>query len=172
MTITPFCVTAVQHERGPRKPKNKLKTASGLHRHEEKESMRSLSTSSTPTPVIPVCMPALPTPIEAPIDLRVPTKTAEASLTSFPVRGGEPHQAGFLHSLLSAEQMYEAPGVPMRTIFGDVGLCDTSAFKMAAPHLLGESLQEVTARLLFSIVNWIKHIPAFLSLPNRDQVSF
>ncbi len=50
-----------------------------------------------------------------------------------------------------------------------------SAFsRVPPPHpsaLLGESLQEIMARLLFSIVHWVRHLPSFRALPSRDQVS-
>lgn len=33
-----------------------------------------------------------------------------------------------------------------------------------------ESVWEMAARLLFVTINWIKNIPAFLSLPTKDQI--
>lgn len=158
--VSPLFLSAVQHERGPRKPK-----------HKSPDHGPHLSLPQPP-PVPPV--PMLPSS-DGPIDLRVAAKLDAvhhhhhhhvpngAMLDHLP-------QPTFLHSLLAAEQYHESPFTATRLVVNEMGGVESSAFRV--PHsMAGESLQEVTARLLFSIVNWIKHIPSFRALPARDQVS-
>lgn len=46
-----------------------------------------------------------------------------------------------------------------------------SAFSSPPIRINKEVIQEVTARVLFAVVNWVKQIPAFSVLSSADQVS-
>ena len=77
----------------------------------------------------------------------------------------------FLHSLLAAEQYYDRHAMARALTVGNLTGLEQSAFRVPHPSaLLGESLQEIMARLLFSIVHWVRHLPSFRALPSRDQV--
>ena len=77
----------------------------------------------------------------------------------------------FLHSLLAAEQLHDRHAMARALAVGDLAGLEHSAFRVPHPSaILGESLQEIMARLLFSIVHWIRHLPSFRALPSRDQV--
>jgi hypothetical protein len=107
-----------------------------------------------------------------PIDLRMCTspRPIESSLVPFRKPANPP--PGFLHSLLAAEQFHENPlaGTRMSPMFVGDRLLETSAFSVPR-QITGETLQEISARLLFSIVNWIRHIAGFRALVGTDQVS-
>lgn len=124
---------AVQHERGPRKPKstsdgNQLETSGN-------QSSAPSSTSDTKPPVASGETVGDPSRLSATLQQQA-------------------FQAGFIHSLLLAEHYQE---LSVRT--------DMDVLMQA-----GDSLHDVAARLLVSVVNWIRHVPSFRILPASDQV--
>ncbi|XP_013403453.1 nuclear receptor subfamily 2 group E member 1 [Lingula anatina] len=148
---------AVQHERGPRKPKEK--TAS-YPVYVDVANLTPPSSSSLQMHDIPM-------------DLRVvakpPAKTLSLTNSEVPT---------FLQGLMTAEQTQECPMMTpalhnqalrldlIRGLNGEY----PSAFRVPSQLYARESLQEITARLLFSIVNWIRQLPAFGTLSKKDQL--
>ena len=144
-----FYLLAVQHERGPRKPKIKVT--------DDAKSM--LPSHQGRAPAI--------THHEMPIDLRVPRK-----MDTIPPAFFQPvQQPNFLHSLIPTEHF---PDFRVSSAFCTENMLETSAFRI--PHhpstssCVVEGLQEVTARMLFNVITWIRGIASFRSLPDRDQV--
>ncbi|XP_071800782.1 nuclear receptor subfamily 2 group E member 1-like isoform X1 [Asterias amurensis] len=149
---------AVQHERGPRKPKAKPSPDDGstgsaspdppsAHHHvhathpsSHRHHGMTNGTSSTPVAVV-----------------------SYVSSSMF--------YGTFYHSLLTAEQYNVSPMALDLT-------AKVKAEMEGGPHagfhtaMTGspESMPEVAARLLFTSVKWSKNIPCYLLLPYRDQV--
>lgn len=122
--------TAVQHERGPRKGKQKQNT--------NKESINTpKSTPSAVTPSPPVSTrPTVITPVDLRLKMAPPTPSALILPT-------------LLHGLIGAERVTDAAVIAGR---------------------IGESLQEITARLLFSVVTWCKQVAPLRALTVADQL--
>jgi hypothetical protein len=142
--VFPSIYAAVQHERGPRKPKPKHTDQNGR--------------------LTPLSMKG---DLESPIDLSLSSKSSNScSPPIFPEPIVSPT---FLHTLLAAERVQENP---VTCNFDPHHQGEPSAFQVPshAQLTVRESLQEVTARMLFAIVGWIKQVPSFKSLPSRDQV--
>ncbi|KAK2145159.1 hypothetical protein LSH36_698g00019 [Paralvinella palmiformis] len=156
---------AVQHERGPRKPKSKQSTSDS-----DDDSVKQLPLVSPVGPLMPRPLVG-PVAYDGPIDLRLVGSPTPMDSPLVPYREPRAPRPGFLHTLLAAEQFHENHLIysHMSAMFVGDRLLETSAFRLPH-HVTGESLQEISARLLFSIVNWIRHISGFLALPNLDQV--
>ncbi|XP_074662793.1 nuclear receptor subfamily 2 group E member 1-like [Tubulanus polymorphus] len=138
---------AVQHERGPRKPKSK-----------SNDSQQMLSSGGSSKSA------------ESPIDLSL---TCRGDMSPSSTLSPEPIlSASFLQTLLVAEQYQESPITCPLQILPSIEQpkvqSEPSAFQV--PTIARESLQEVTARMLFAIIGWIKHVPSFKTLPSRDQI--
>lgn len=95
-------------------------------------------------------------------------------------------------SLAAAKQQNNADGyahnLQMDKFFPspiDAAMINRSRFIMSLGHggpifphsstgdsngIIHESLQESSARLLFSIVHWLRNVPSFMALPCKDQV--
>jgi hypothetical protein len=87
---------------------------------------------------------------DAPIDLSV-----KFDRPLLPVHPHEvPPPVPFLHTLLSPDALRPRPLLPF----------DPCVLN------LGESLPEISARTLFSVVSWVRQLPAFLTINLADQV--
>lgn len=134
--------TAVQHERGPRKPKMKSpEMCVSLHSHSQ----------------------------DRPIDLSL-SNTNTSAAVKFDVDSFHKFRIRPDHPMVVMGYAGELPPEMMR-------LHAPSAF--TSPPLMTSMMtlqhdvwQEVMARLLFTIISWVKQIPAFLVLSDNDQVSF
>ncbi|CAN7982827.1 unnamed protein product [Ixodes pacificus] len=212
---------AVQHERGPRKPKFKDPGCGGgggdahgaLHHHPNQAAPRatapglllpSLAFGGPPGGKAHAHFDALPL----------------AGMLSPPSDGGPPSplfpkdgvigSAGLLQMLLNAERSQEliwnsarmgpsgmnaggpfAPPSGLGAKLGSDGALASSAFSlMSSPFAgldeaslrqrlsgqppappWGGSVQEVTARLLFMVIRWVKCLPTFQTLSKGDQVT-
>ena len=87
--ITTSFLSAVQHERGPRKSKNKSNTDHHSHHHHHQQtntpSASNMASHQTPTPMIPMLGGVT---IEGPIDLRVqppPAKSETLNMSNMSV---------------------------------------------------------------------------------------
>lgn len=145
--------SAVQHERGPRKPKSKpiSEMTSNAATIQDLRSGRPLAPSSMPEPRHGS------TPPSPPITL------VSSSM----------YYGTFYHSLLTAEQCNVSPmalDLSSRSRDGK-GHSPVRVESSISSGSSPECLPEVAARLLFSSVKWAKSIPCFRLLPFRDQVS-
>ncbi|KAJ8026902.1 Photoreceptor-specific nuclear receptor [Holothuria leucospilota] len=140
---------AVQHERGPRKPKNKPMN--------EMPTSPSLQELRSGRPMAP----AMPEPRHGSTPPSPPITLVSSSM----------YYGTFYHSLLTAEQCNVSPMA--------LDLSSKRDGKSAIPLRVeatpgnggpSECLPEVAARLLFSSVKWAKSIPCFRLLPFRDQL--
>ncbi|KAK6187777.1 hypothetical protein SNE40_005728 [Patella caerulea] len=126
---------AVQHERGPRKPKIKAPDMSiGSSRHATQD---------------------------APMDLRV---------TNTPPQNMFHLQQDCLQNLgTNASRQFMLMGYVRNDVSELVRLQAPSAFSSPVLTFQRDVWQEVMARLLFTIIGWVKQIPAFTILTDVDQ---
>ncbi len=161
-----FCsFSAVQHERGPRKPKTKPGQALS-------------SGPATPNSTCTSLSPESP-PLHHPRNH--PSSTGRSSpVTSASYVSSSMYYGTFYHSLLTAEQFNVSPlalelSAPGRVKSGemrDEGKMDTDEIRRGGALFASpESMPEVAARLLFTSVKWTKNIPCYRLLPYHDQVS-
>lgn len=149
--FSPFspCYIAVQHERGPRKPKSKpiaeMTTNPGL------QDLR------TGRPMAP----AMPEPRHGSTPPTPPITLVSSSM----------YYGTFYHSLLTAEQCNVSPmALDLSARRESKGPMSVRVESTLGSGGHPECLPEVAARLLFSSVKWAKSIPCFRLLPFRDQV--
>ena len=181
-----FSLVAVQHERGPRKPKT-LSSFNDSGRSNMDDSASDMSTPPPPPqlhPRLSLQTPPFPTPPHSdtamdlskhaatspyPPLLKLPQftspKIAYPSATHpFPQGLLLPAQMGFAQSVMAAERYSH-----------DVTEQGMSALMMpprfTSSVVIRESLQESSARMLFSIVHWLRCVGAFSSLPAKCQVN-
>ena len=161
-----FKFTAVQHERGPRKPKPKP----------GQESTTTTSPSTT-TSTSPSSGGRL-TPDSPPVHHHAnhPSTMGRGSPSTTPAShvSSSMYYGTFYHSLLAAEQFNISPMVLDLSTRGGVGKggMEEDEGIMGVPSMMTnpESLPEVAARLLFTSVKWVKNIPCYRLLPYHDQV--
>ncbi|XP_072178889.1 photoreceptor-specific nuclear receptor-like [Diadema setosum] len=161
---------AVQHERGPRKPKNKPMELSNGASPGSSGSLRSLtpssSASNSPPPPHhhtahhPILALSVPHPEKSGLTAGV-APTASAGLISASVYYGT-----FYHSLLTAEHYNINPLVLDFARSGEGGRSVGLELGGTSP----DNMPEVAARLLFTSVKWAKNITCFRLLPYRDQL--
>ncbi|XP_071819704.1 nuclear receptor subfamily 2 group E member 1-like isoform X2 [Apostichopus japonicus] len=140
---------AVQHERGPRKPKSKpiaeMTTNPGL------QDLR------TGRPMAP----AMPEPRHGSTPPTPPITLVSSSM----------YYGTFYHSLLTAEQCNVSPmALDLSARRESKGPMSVRVESTLGSGGHPECLPEVAARLLFSSVKWAKSIPCFRLLPFRDQL--
>ena len=63
-------------------------------------------------------------------------------------------------------QSYSSTSPPVIPAFSAMALATAASLR----HMSSENLSETAARLLFMNVRWAQHVPAFTSLPYRDQL--
>lgn len=126
---------AVQHERGPRKPK-------------PKPSDQTESTKQMPIG-------------EQPIDF---------SFANFPAPASSLSTVHYQHGPMN--RLYLLDRDPAAGLVVDwLQHITPSAFSSPPIRINKEVIQEVTARVLFAVVNWVRQIPAFSVLSSADQVA-
>uniref|UniRef100_T1JH33 Nuclear receptor subfamily 2 group E member 1 n=1 Tax=Strigamia maritima TaxID=126957 RepID=T1JH33_STRMM len=137
---------AVQHERGPRKPKPKDVNVK----------------------------PAKLDLFQPPASLMVP-KAAPPEVSSCRAAShGSPHNPGLQQTLLSAEKCQPA-SIHLSSHFQEYIWTMNNKVSLpcgpmdTVPPLLWETLQETTARLLFMVVQWVKCLSPFQTLSKDDQ---
>ncbi|XP_030850045.1 nuclear receptor subfamily 2 group E member 1-like [Strongylocentrotus purpuratus] len=165
---------AVQHERGPRKPKNKPMVSIDARSTGTPGTIRSQTPTSTtslsPLPrhtghsILPLTIPHRPltgdksslTGASAPL----PPPSSGFISTSV-------YYGTFYHSLLTAEH-YNINPLALDAVRQDDGgeVGRVKGLGTTSP----DNLLEVTARLLFTSVKWAKNITCFRLLPFRDQL--
>ncbi|XP_059489527.1 protein dissatisfaction-like [Neocloeon triangulifer] len=170
---------AVQHERGPRKPKNKGDpSATGTLLSPIPESNSKMPTlmfpSHPPPPPPPVSLGGHLTSLQPPskpeATLSMPSPETGYAGAATPIFMPQP--PGLLQILVSAEKCQEyiwsAKGVPPS---------DSERMSLLHPSPLPlpltptwEVLQETTARLLFMAVRWVRCLAPFQTLSKRDQL--
>ncbi|BFZ09371.1 hypothetical protein BsWGS_12411 [Bradybaena similaris] len=138
---------AVQHERGPRKPKPKPGDLSGSL------LVDPSGQSSQDHPIdlsVSVGTPCRLLPLQYPHDV--------AMATSHMLPDSQMLMLGYVNRFSDIMRVHQGPsaftspiGPPLVTTFHQ------------------DLLQEVMARLLFTVVTWVRHIPAFISLSSSDQ---
>ncbi|XP_038048111.1 nuclear receptor subfamily 2 group E member 1-like [Patiria miniata] len=151
---------AVQHERGPRKPKPKPSSPD-----------HGSTGSASPEP------PSVHGQIHGPHHVHHHHHGITSSTSNTPVAvvsyvSSSMYYGTFYHSLLTAEQYNVSP------MALDLSAAKVKAEGEGGPHagfhsaMAGtpESMPEVAARLLFTSVKWTKNIPCYRLLPYRDQV--
>ncbi|XP_077486237.1 nuclear receptor dissatisfaction [Amblyomma americanum] len=80
---------------------------------------------------------------------------AEGGLSAFSLLSSSPHPYGSLEEA-TLRQRLQASGSTQSCLWGSTG---------------GGSVQEVTARLLFMVIRWVKCLPTFQTLSKGDQVT-
>ncbi|KAI8772702.1 nuclear receptor subfamily 2 group E member 1 [Biomphalaria glabrata] len=138
---------AVQHERGPRKPKTKPGDLTGpllvdTRCHSSQEHPIDLSLGvSAPCPLLPMAYQhevSLPNPHGFP--------DSQMLMLSYVNRFSDIMR-------VQAPSAFSSPmSTPLVTSFHQ------------------DILQEVMVRLMFTVVTWVRHIPAFISLCSADQI--
>ncbi|XP_063954998.1 nuclear receptor subfamily 2 group E member 1-like isoform X1 [Lytechinus pictus] len=168
---------AVQHERGPRKPKNKPIIPTEIRSTGTPGTVRSLTPSSTtslsPLPrqtghsILPLTIPHRPLPADksALTGSSTPLPPPSSSFISSSVYYGT-----FYHSLLTAEH-YNINPLALDAVREDDG-AEVGRVKGLGSSISTspDNLPEVTARLIFTSVKWAKNITCFRLLPFRDQL--
>ncbi|KAF6208428.1 hypothetical protein GE061_016884 [Apolygus lucorum] len=146
---------AVQHERGPRKPKPPKEGDSPTRRVAED--------SSQPPPL------KLPTAFQPPIQHMKPSPEQHIQQPMF-----VPHQPpppGLLQILMSAEKCQEFVwNSKMDPAVNASGPASPSTAIHLSLSPSWEVLQETTARLLFMAVRWVRCLAPFQTLSKRDQL--
>ncbi|KAK1135096.1 hypothetical protein K0M31_007866 [Melipona bicolor] len=178
---------AVQHERGPRKPKQQQSPiAPPLHNDRLRASLGSPYVllhqrkfrcdqrfSPYPRPVALVQKPPEDSPSPAPLAL--PHSPSTTTLYSAPPSVALTPQPPLLQILMSAEQCQELVwNAPLQSET-EYSLEQTEASHNSTGTLSNlnptrELLQETTARLLFMAVRWVCCLPLFQSLSKNDQL--
>ncbi|KAG8188096.1 hypothetical protein JTE90_002451 [Oedothorax gibbosus] len=209
---------AVQHERGPRKPKFKDNTDSPLKNHHHHHpfhhplsahhhrlttthhhhqtfttaklafDMSKLSSSSLAAAASAAVAAAASAPESPPSFGSPPPTPSSQGGGSSPFLGGATSGAGLLQMLLNAEKSQEMiwNSVKLGGARGGLGGDFVGGFAPPIPPqmlegargggMLGgfgggrESVQEITARLLFMVIRWVKCLPTFQTLTKTDQV--
>ncbi|KAH9508991.1 hypothetical protein Btru_048485, partial [Bulinus truncatus] len=137
---------AVQHERGPRKPKSKPGEMSGpllvdTRCHNSQDHPIDLSLGvSTPCPLLPM-------PYQHDVTLSTPHVFPETQMLMF----GYVNRFNDLIRVQGPSAFTSPLSTPLVTSFHQ------------------DLLQEVMVRLMFTVVTWVRHIPAFISLSSADQ---
>ncbi|CAB3387854.1 Hypothetical predicted protein [Cloeon dipterum] len=170
---------AVQHERGPRKPKNKTEAAGmgggGMLSPLPPEASKMPLVFHAPPPHPPPLplggghLPALP-PTKPEASLPSPEATYPGAAPPLFM----PQPPGLLQILVSAEKCQEyiwsAKGVPAASESAErMGLLHPSPLPLPLTPTW-EVLQETTARLLFMAVRWVRCLAPFQTLSKRDQL--
>lgn len=151
----------MQHERGPRKPKlGSIKTVDGPAALNSPSKRSSSSTSSSPGPFSN-------TLIDVPIDLSTTPRLPYPiiPLTSLPKQ----------NMFTQPEKIFQSPFdtaafVNRNRIYGFAHGGPIFPACLETRGLIQESLQENSAKLLFTVVQWLRNVPSFMSLPSREQV--
>ncbi|XP_006562706.1 protein dissatisfaction-like [Apis laboriosa] len=180
---------AVQHERGPRKPKQPQQQspiAPPLHNDRLRAGLSSPYVllhqrkfrcdqrfSPYPRPVALVQKP--PEDSSSPAPLALPHSPSTTTLYSAPSSVALTPQPPLLQILMSAEQCQELVwNAPLQSET-EYSLEQTegshnSSGTLPNPNPTRELLQETTARLLFMAVRWVCCLPLFQSLSKNDQL--
>nr|XP_027238299.1 photoreceptor-specific nuclear receptor-like [Penaeus vannamei] len=161
--------TAVQHERGPRKSKNKEGGLGGLSMGPTGDHYPTQDATKLP----PLLFPPPPMPSLKP---HAPHMFPEGILAPTPifmphVPTSQPH--GLLHMLSSAEKLQGA-NPPITSGSSGSSLQEVAVSLPQAPSVLPfapswDIFQETTARLLFMMVRWIRSLAPFQTLSRSDQ---
>ncbi|XP_028037793.1 photoreceptor-specific nuclear receptor [Bombyx mandarina] len=178
---------AVQHERGPRKPKLHAGALSSLPppsmTHAHKPQVLKLS---PPSPYAPL---SLPQPLNFQFSLRgmnepAPLSAASSAGSSAAGTGAcsplplvpdsflPPPPPGLLHILMSTDKCHELMwSAKQLQLQGDPTLLRPPPSAFGAPLApTWELLQETSARLLFMAVRWVRCLAPFQALSPSDQL--
>ena len=129
--------------------------------------------------------PFTKTSLEAPVDLSINTNPNVPMYPYFPLPAFAKHHplsptamskhSRYLHSL-SMDKLFGSSGLyphmVARSHLLSVGHGGPIFPNMLDSGAMQESLQESSARLLFIIVHWLKNVPSFMSLTNKEKVGF
>ncbi|XP_026679212.1 nuclear receptor subfamily 2 group E member 1-like [Diaphorina citri] len=154
---------AVQHERGPRKPKihNAHHQDSKLEPHNPHHSPDLLPPNGISSVKIP------PTVLYPPSGLKSPPPPSHHHPSMFLATHQPPPHPGLLQILMSAEKC-QPPHI--NVTFNSGFRINLSPFTKKKNVTFSLFLQETTARLLFMAVRWVRCLAPFQTLSKRDQL--
>ena len=198
-----FCFfAAVQHERGPRRPKycpgdqgtlrDQPRPLPPSHTPLHRTKPTSSSSSSASSAISSDHSSTFIFPKETPVDLSISIKPLK--LLEFPHPPGILTPPGLIPRISGPNPSFpcrEDGTFPFSELARAYGygflpeihqhpqpvhpqLMNYAAAAVAGfrnPFFSRESVQELAARLLFSIVHWVRMIPSFTTLSSRDQAS-
>uniref|UniRef100_A0A8D8W1E9 Nuclear receptor subfamily 2 group E member 1 n=2 Tax=Cacopsylla melanoneura TaxID=428564 RepID=A0A8D8W1E9_9HEMI len=163
---------AVQHERGPRKPK--------LHSHHSESSKLDPNHLHSPDLHPPSGISSVkipPTLLYPPSGLKSPPLPSHHHPSMFLAAHQPPPHPGLLQILMTAEKCQVAQEYSIWNAklseSPDRLLSQSTSPPAAMPLALSPSwevLQETTARLLFMAVRWVRCLAPFQTLSKRDQL--
>ncbi|KAL2738090.1 protein dissatisfaction-like isoform X4 [Vespula maculifrons] len=190
---------AVQHERGPRKPKPPHSIFSEKQQHQQQQSpivtqrtgLRSAYVLSHhrceqrftpyPRPIGLAHKPpeesASPVPLTQPQHPPTTTTLYQAAAAAAATTVSLAPQQSLLQILISAEKCQELVWSTRLQSETEYSLEQTDSETRHSPtgtlKIIGpswEMFEEITARLLFMVVRWVRCLPPFQALPKDDQL--
>ncbi|XP_076628628.1 nuclear receptor subfamily 2 group E member 1 [Colletes latitarsis] len=182
---------AVQHERGPRKPKphsmhsdkqspigspihnDRLRSSSSYILSPHRRFRCDQRFTPYPRPVGLVQKP--PEDSQSPVPLALSHSPSTTTLYSAHPTVALAPQPSLLQILMSAEKCQELAWNARLQPESEYSLEQTETSHNSTGTLqnltpIRELLQETTARLLFMAVKWVRSLPPFLALPKNDQL--
>ncbi|KAK6633734.1 hypothetical protein RUM44_004341 [Polyplax serrata] len=184
---------AVQHERGPRKPKHNLQTKENGHHHHSVllhhggTTLNAIEqTTNKPPPGIVFPQPVNPhihylqSPLKPSQDFIPPGDNFVPNIPPIPagpptaaamfLAHHQPPPPGLLQILMTAEKCQELLWNTKLTDSERVGVQQSSPLTLQPLSPSWEVLQETTARLLFTAVRWVRSLGPFQTLSRHDQL--
>ncbi|XP_021917928.1 nuclear receptor subfamily 2 group E member 1 [Zootermopsis nevadensis] len=175
---------AVQHERGPRKPKHHQHHSKDLHHHHHHHHIGSSAVlGGVPVLQAPadgtstkLLFPGAVAPQAKPPAIGTASTGGEHASVAPPASamflGHQPPPPGLLQLLMSAEKCQE---FIWSTKLNEAERLSVASIPQPSPLPLPlsptwEVLQETTARLLFMAVRWVQCLAPFQTLSTRDQL--